>query len=245
MANLYKMKFFVPTKYRTTSTEIMDDFTLEGEELRDALDKIAIINQVLGGNTITLDGVNQLIKKQDFNKKLTIIDIGCGNGDMLRTLAKFGQKLKLELNLIGIDANTFTINHAKELSSDFKNISYRCEDIFDSSFDEVKCDIFLCTLTLHHFKDNEILKLLHQLYKNANVGIVINDLQRSGLAYRLFQLLCFVFRLNTMSREDGLTSILRGFKKEELHYFSKQLNFKKRTIRWKWAFRYQWIISKI
>lgn len=63
------MKLFVPTRYRTTSAEIMDDFTLEGEELRDALDKIAAINQLLGGNKITLDGVNQLIEKQIFLKK--------------------------------------------------------------------------------------------------------------------------------------------------------------------------------
>jgi hypothetical protein len=47
-----------------------------------------------------------------------------------------------------------------------------------------------------------------------------------------------------MSREDGLTSILRGFKKEELEAFSKKLGFKKYSIQWKWAFRYQWIIRK-
>jgi hypothetical protein len=47
-----------------------------------------------------------------------------------------------------------------------------------------------------------------------------------------------------MSREDGLTSILRGFKKEELINFSKKLNFKNDKINWKWAFRYQWIIKK-
>ena len=48
-----------------------------------------------------------------------------------------------------------------------------------------------------------------------------------------------------MSREDGLISILRGFKKEELVAFSKKLRFNKYKIQWKWAFRYQWIISKI
>jgi hypothetical protein len=48
-----------------------------------------------------------------------------------------------------------------------------------------------------------------------------------------------------MSRQDGLISILRGFKKEELLRFSEKLNFKKYKIQWKWAFRYQWIISKI
>jgi hypothetical protein len=46
-----------------------------------------------------------------------------------------------------------------------------------------------------------------------------------------------------MSREDGLTSILRGFKKEELLHFSKKLNFSNYKIQWKWAFRYQWIIK--
>ena len=131
------MKLFVPTRYRTTSAEIMDDFTLEGEELRDALDKIAAINQLLGGNKITLDGINQLIEKQIFEKEITIIDIGCGNGDMLRTLANYAQKLNLDFNLIGVDANAFTINHAKELSSAFPNISFRCEDIFDSSFNPI------------------------------------------------------------------------------------------------------------
>jgi hypothetical protein len=77
------------------------------------------------------------------------------------------------------------------------------------------------------------------------LGIIINDLQRNAVAYRLFQLLCVTFRLNKMSREDGLTSILRGFKKEELVAFSDKLNFKKYSIHWRWAFRYQWIIQNI
>jgi hypothetical protein len=34
--------------HRTNESEIMDDFQLEGDELRDALDKIAKINQLLG-----------------------------------------------------------------------------------------------------------------------------------------------------------------------------------------------------
>jgi hypothetical protein len=47
-----------------------------------------------------------------------------------------------------------------------------------------------------------------------------------------------------MSREDGLVSILRGFKKKELEIFSNKLKFVNYKIQWKWAFRYQWIIRK-
>lgn len=234
----------INTKYRTDETEIMDDFALEGEILRDALDKIAKINQLLGGNKLTLQGVQSLINKVSPNKEVTIVDIGCGNGDMLRALADYASNNNLNFKLIGIDANQFTINHAKELSKQYQNITYQCEDIFDDKFKDLKYDIVLCTLTLHHFKDAEIIKLVSVFNENASIGIVINDLQRSAVAYRLFQVLCFVFRLNKMSKEDGLVSILRGFKKDELEDFSKRLGFKKYTIEWKWAFRYQWIIQK-
>ena len=235
----------INTKYRSDEPEIMDNFEMEGEILRDALDKIAKINQLLGGNQLTLQGVKELIGKVPKTTEFTILDVGCGNGDMLRTLADYGLKHNFNFRLIGIDANNFTINHARKLSENYLNISYRCEDIFSQPFEELKYDIVLCTLTLHHFKDEEIIKLLTVFNTNSRIGIVINDLHRSALAYRLFQGLCFAFRLNTMSKQDGLISILRGFKKEELVRFSKKLKIQNYKIKWKWAFRYQWIIEKV
>lgn len=235
---------FVNTKHRTDKAEIMDNFSMEGEILRDALVKIAKINKLLGGNKLTLQGVRLLLSKSNKKQQITIVDVGCGNGDMLRNLAEFGIKNNFDLQLIGVDANNFTVNVARELSIQYPNISYRCRDVFDEEFVKLKYDIVLCTLTLHHFKDNEIFQLVSIFYTNATIGTVINDLQRSAISFRLFQVVCFVFRLNAMSRDDGLTSILRGFKKVELVQFSEKLNLKKYTIQWKWAFRYQWIIKK-
>ena len=236
---------FLNTKFRTDEDEKMDDFSMKGEILRDALDKIANINQLLGGNRLTLYGVQKLIRNISKNEIITILDVGCGNGDMLRKLAEYGHKKKLIFQLIGIDANNFTINHAKQLSENYSNISFFCHDIFEESFRELKYDIVLCTLTLHHFKENQIINLLNVFYTNSKIGIVINDLHRSAIAYRLFQVICFVFNLNKMSRDDGLISILRGFTKKELINYSNELKFKNYNIQWKWAFRYEWIISKI
>lgn len=234
----------IDTTYRTQETEIMDDFFLEGKELQEALDKIASINRLLGGNKLTLHGLKTLLKKSDATKTITIADVGCGNGDMLRMLANYGKKNNLNLTLIGIDANAFTINYARKLSTEYPNIEYVCVDIFSEDFNAIEYDIVLCTLTLHHFSNEEILNIMSTFNKNANIGIVINDLHRSKLAYRLFEKVCAVFKLNKMSREDGLISILRGFKKKELENFSKKLDLKNYTINWKWAFRYQWIIAK-
>ena len=223
----------------------MDDFALEGLQLTNALDKIVQINQFLGGNALTLNGVEKLISEVPNEQIIKIIDLGCGNGDMLRTLADYAQKSERNFHLIGVDANAFTVNYAKECSSSYPNIEYLSKDIFELNFQNINFDIALCTLTLHHFKENDIVWIIKQLERNAKLGIVVNDLHRSKVAYRLFQLIAMVFNLNEMSKKDGLTSILRGFKKEELLAFSNNLKNSSSSIQWKWAYRYQWIITKL
>lgn len=220
----------------------MDDLNLEGDMLRDTLDKLGYINKWLGGNRITLCGVAHLLKKQPKDKQYHIVDLGCGHGDMLRIIADWGKKNGYNLVLIGIDANLDTINYAKELSVSQTNITFKCVDIFSDEFKKIHCDITLATLFLHHFKDEEIVQLLKIFKQNTRLGIVINDLQRSKLAYVLFQCLGLVIS-NKMVKEDGLTSIKRAFKKTELERFSNQLQLQSQ-ITWKWAFRYQWLITK-
>ena len=233
----------IDTKKRSTAPEIMDDFEMEGATLTDALDKIAAINKLLGGNKVTLNGIEYLLDKSGLVGKIRITDVGCGNGAMLRMLADYAKETNQIFELVGIDANKATIAHAKSLSSTYPNISYKCLDIFDEHAAIGECDIMLFTLTLHHFTDEEIIRLLKNLKKDVSVGIVVNDLERSATAYRLFNVLCAVFKLNDMSRSDGLVSILRGFKKEDFLRYEKELAIKSAYIKWKWAFRYLWIIK--
>ena len=239
------MPLFLNTAQRTSKEELLDDFSLAGSELRDEVGKIANINRWLGGNQITLNGIKKLTQNRPAETVLSIVDIGCGNGDMCRAVADFARQQGLRVKVLGIDANADAISHAEDCSTAYTNIDYTVMDIFSSDFAAFDYDIALCTLTLHHFIDKDILYLMNLLTTSANVGVVINDLQRSAVAYRLFQLICFVFQLNTLSREDGLTSILRGFKKRELAHFSKQLGLKTYSINWRWAFRYQWIIKNL
>lgn len=233
------------TAQRTTREEIMDDFSMEGNELKDALDKIAGINQWLGGNKITLDGIKDLLKNQPKNKPVSVLDIGCGNGDMCRAIADFARQEHQPVTIVGIDANAYTISYAEACSSSYPSISYQIQDVFSEAFKAMQYDIAVCTLTLHHFSDDAILVLMKLLSERATLGVVINDLQRSPVAYRLFQLICFVFGLQRMTKEDGLTSILRGFKRSELERFSRQIHLKNYRITWRWAFRYQWIIKNL
>ena len=164
---------------------------------------------------------------------------------MCRAIADLGKKEGITFSILGIDANPYIIDHAEACSESYPAIGYSTMDVFSKDFADLSYDIAVCTLTLHHFANPEILRILNLVNSRAAIGIVINDLQRSGLAYRLFQLVCFVFRLSALSRDDGLVSILRGFKRQDLEHFAKQLQLTDYTINWRWAFRYQWIIKNL
>jgi len=82
---------FIDTTHRRNDIEIMDDLDMSGELLIGALDKLTIINKWLGGNQLTLNGVRKLIKNLDKSKEITIVDLGCGGGDILRVLADYAR----------------------------------------------------------------------------------------------------------------------------------------------------------
>ncbi len=233
---------FIDTTSRSTAVEIMDDLEMEGELLRRTLDTLDTINKWLGGNQVTLNGLKELLEDVPKDRIIKIVDIGCGSGDMLRLVAECMRKEGRKVEILGIDANDFTVNYARKKSVKYPEISYLCQTIPYEGFFDKEYDILLSTLFLHHLETESILDFFKKSTPKIKLGIIVNDLHRSQWAYFLFNLLTFFFP-NPMIRQDGLISILKGFKKADLQKISKQLHFSNSTIKWCWAFRYQWIIQ--
>ncbi|MCX2837060.1 methyltransferase domain-containing protein [Salinimicrobium sp. MT39] len=234
----------VNTKERSSQKEIMDDLEMQGEELEKTLQDLDTVNQWLGGNKITVDGVEKLLESSSYTKSVKIIDVGCGNGSVLKEVAKYGRKTGQKFELLGIDANKNAMEIAEKNLAAYPEVSFKGMDVFSEEFARQEADIILCTLTLHHFSDDEIRELMKLFSQKVGLGIVINDLKRSRRAYYLFQAFCAAFGIREINRKDGLTSILRSFKKEELQAFAKDLAVSRQEINEKWAFRYQWILYK-
>ena len=195
------MSFLVDTSHRSSEMEIMDDFTMEGVLFRDTLDKLEIINRFLGGNSVTIKGLEKLLENQSKNKIITIVDLGCGNGDIIRDVAKFGRKNNYSFKLIGIDANSAAIEYAEELSKEYKELSFETIDVLSEDFKKQSYDVVLCTLFLHHFKNAQLISFLKTITNKATIGVVVNDLHRHKVAYYLFKLIG-VFIKNKMVKQD-------------------------------------------
>ncbi|WP_438961708.1 methyltransferase domain-containing protein [Nonlabens sp.] len=224
---------------RNTEPEWMDDPSIDKAQLQAAVHDINKVNRWLGGFKFTLNAILKQLQHID-KKQITIIDAGCGDGEMLRYLAKHIKDPRV--HFLGLDFSAHSIEVARVKSKEFEQIRFRESDILKISPHEIDCDILTSTLTMHHFNDEEILNFLKKFKEITTHSIIINDLHRSIIAFRLFQLLCLTFIRNEISKHDGLISIASGFKRADFMRYAGLVPFKNDLIQWKWSFRYIWII---
>ncbi len=226
---------------RSEVLELMDDPMMDAERYREAYLDINRCNRLLGGYGITLKALENLIKTHP-KESYTILDMGCGDGQMLRKVAIFLKKREIKHTLIGIDLRDDVLDIAREKSKDFPEIQFVRQNILelDHTFD---CDILLCTLTMHHFTDANIQIFTKKFISLAKIGVIINDLQRSKMAYTLFKLFSLFFIRTEVAKYDGLVSISKGFLMPDLKEYASKLAEATHHIAWKWAFRYVWIMQ--
>jgi len=227
---------------RSDKEEIMDDLDCSGEVVHQTLRELEFINQWLGGNKVTVSGLNRLISENSINQKLSIADLGCGSGEMLKLVNKHLKGHSLDLQLLGIDANANIIRYAEKNCHHVRNISFQVKNILDASFHKEEYDVIIATLFLHHFSDKQLIEIFRQLKNQVRVGIVVNDLHRHPLAFYAIKFLTHLFSKSSMVKFDAPLSVLRGFRKKELMDILHAAGIRKYALTWKWAFRWQIII---
>lgn len=230
---------------RSKDIEIMDDLAFHDEVVFQTLRELDFINQWLGGNAVTLNAVEKVWKNTPKDQSVSIIDLGCGSGEMLRLISKRASYQNRTIELTGIDANPHIVNYAINHSNNFNNIKFEALNIFSNEFQSQNIDIVIATLFLHHFSDEELISFFSSLKKQARLGIIVNDIHRHPLAYYSIKWLTAVFSKSSMVKFDAPLSVLRSFKRKELRIILEKAGIKDYELKWKWAFRWQLIIFRL
>lgn len=230
--------------YRSNEEELMDDLDCTGEVVNQTLRELDTINKWLGGNHVTVNGIKKLLKIHGSSTDmLTLVDLGCGSGDMLRRIALWARRQGIKVKLTGIDANPNIVAFARANTVGFPEITYEPINIFGDEFRAMDFDIVTSTLFTHHFSSDELVDLFQQVTRRAKLGLVINDLHRHWFAYYSIKILTRLFSKSEMVRNDAAVSVLRSFRKKEILQIVGKAGLKLEVLQWMWAFRWQIILT--
>lgn len=227
---------------RVSLPEIMDDLNCSGSVVIQTLQELDTINRLLGGNNVTISGLDQLLTAHRPEGEIIIADLGSGSGAMLEIIDKWCSAQNIRSKFIGFDANPNIVAYARK-EHPSNDILFKTADVLSDQFREERFDIAMATLFLHHFSHEQLVALLKSLKQQARIGIIVNDIHRHWLAYHSIQLLTRWFSKSTMVKYDAPLSVRRAFRKQEIVQIMKEAEISNYELTWKWAFRWQLVIS--
>lgn len=190
----------------------MDAPDLPEADYRACLRDLAALNRMTLTHRAAL---RWLARASRHMEHFSVLDIAFGQGDFLRALARFGRRSGKTLRLEGIDLNPRAAIAARGAAKAAAGagepaIAYHTGDVFNHVPAEPPDFIFTSQFP-HHLPEAGILRLLGWMERHARHGWHITDLRRDALAYHGFPALARLCRWHPIVRQDGQTSIARGF----------------------------------
>lgn len=202
--------------------ELMDRLDAAPAELEAALQSLRGLNRYFGSYHLVHHFLRRWVKPGD---RLRVADLATGSADIPRRVADHARRVGAEVEIIAIDYHPRTIESARRLSVDYPEIACECADILNyrSAGD---FDLVICSLALHHFSDDDAIRLLRRCRKSSRRFVLVADLRRGILASIGVHLLTtFIFR-DPMTRQDGRTSAARAFSFDELQELARRAGWR-------------------
>ena len=196
---------------RADALEWMDDDGVDLETFRGCLRDLAKVNVATLAYRPTLAFLDHLRQSGRWpaGRPLEVLDVGSGYGDSLRRIDRWARRRGLAVKLTGVDRNHWAGQSAREASDPAQPITWLTGDVFDYAGAP---DVILSALFTHHLDDDQLVRFLAFIDQRARLGWLVNDLERSPLAWAGFSLLAAIMRWHPFVRHDGPVSIRRAFK---------------------------------
>lgn len=198
---------------RRHERELMDDRSIGGTELREALGQLRWINFLLGAARPTCEGVDRLWRQAGRPTSLSLIDVGAGSGEQNRWLLRWARRHGIDLQITLLDIHPETCDEARRYYAYKPEVQVVQGDLLDLKTDTA--DIVTASLVMHHFSCTELPAALLALQRAARLGVVVNDLHRHWLAWAFIRLATRALSANRMIRNDAPLSVQRGFQRED------------------------------
>lgn len=193
---------------RARDEEQMDDPALDPSVYDEVLAGLGRVNRWTFAARPTL---SFLARGTRGRTAFTLLDVGFGEGGMLRTIAGWARRRGLDARLTGVDLNPKSAAVAAAMTPPEMPIEYATGDYAGLG----RFDFIVSSLVAHHMSDAQLVAFLRHMESASERGWMVNDLHRHAFSYAGFPLLARLLRVHRIVREDGRLSIARAFRPGE------------------------------
>ena len=192
---------------RSQAEELMDADDLDAATYADVVGDLATVNTVTMARRPTLDF---LARATAGRTRFRLLDVGFGDGDMLRRIARWATSNGIEAELVGVDLNPRSEQAARAHGGDIRYVTGDYADLADEPW-----DVIVSSLVAHHMTHDQLVAFLRFMERHARAGWFVNDLHRHGFAHWGFPVLATLARWHPIVRHDGTLSIARSYRPGE------------------------------
>src|SRR5438094_6254763 len=171
--------------------EMMDRPQPVSAELERDLKRIRQLNRWFGSYRLVLTFIRRWITP---GARMRVVDLATGSGDIPRLLVDHARTIGAQIEIDALDQQPATLEIAESLSAEYPEISYHPANILEWDCAQ-GYDIALCSLVLHHFSDDDAVKLLRRCRALSNRFVLVSDLRRGFLLQAgVYMLTALIFR---------------------------------------------------
>ncbi len=217
---------------RTGAAEYLDEQGHDEAVLAHSMRQVADVNRYLGGTRATVRAVEDLLPADG---TATVLDVGCGAGDITAALANRVQRR--DVRITAIDLHPQILALARERLRALNHVCLARSDALALPFADRSFDVAMMSLTLHHFEDDAPVAVLRELGRVAS-AVVINDLERNWQNRAGAHLLAHtLWARNRLTRHDGPLSVDRSFTAAELSALAHSAGLRDVRVRRRYFYR--------
>lgn len=192
---------------RVLKPEILD--TLPEAEARASLDDLTRINRKWGGHA-TL----RRLLSENVSGAFSMLDVGAASGDMGACVRQWYPEARVT-SLDRIPSHLARAARPRVAG-----------DAFALPFQSKSFDYVFCSLFLHHFSDEEIVRLLRGFGEVARSKVLVIDLERNPGAYYFLPWTRWIFGWDAVTVNDGPISVEASFRAGELEELARRAGLK-------------------
>ena len=205
-------------RFNPAKLELMDRPQPVSGELERDLENIRELNRWFGSYALISLFLSRWIKA---GSSLRIVDLATGSGDIPRLIAEYGRKVGAELRIDALDRQSATLEIAKKLSARYPEITFVEGNLLEWDATE-PYDLVFCTLALHHFSDDDAVRVLQRCRELSRNFVLVSDLRRGWLAKLGVHLLTATMFREPMTKYDARLSAARAFSFSEMNQLARR-----------------------